>query len=616
MSVNIVFEPDGRKRSARIGSSLLETVQSAGLNLVAECGGKGTCGKCVVIVKDQRNISKVGETEELLFTPEQTRDGCRLACQTIILGDTTVYVPRNRIGERRIQETGVEKTSELSPGVRRYSLNLDAPRLEGVVHDADNLVRTLRSEYSVVANSVRLNVLKVLPETLRRAHWQIQTTVWNQEIIDVGPDKKNEPFYGLAVDIGTSKIVLQLVELNGGTTVTVESMENPQIIHGEDIYTRMAYSMEGTEKRDELSRLVTQGINTLISEICEKTGIDRKEIYEMTVVGNTAMHHLFLGLPTRNLALSPFVPVVGRAINVASRELRVTINPEGNVYMFPVIAGFVGGDAVADILATEIHSSDALSLLIDIGTNTEICLGNKDGLVGCSCASGPAFEGYHITHGVKAVSGAIERIHIAPSPFRLEYETISGSKALGICGSGIVDALAEMRRNNIITPEGRFSSRLQGKLTEYRGQLAFPIASAEDTLTGEAVVVTQKDIRELQLAKAAILTGCQALLEQKKVSSDDIKVVYVAGAFGNYLNIENAIAIGMLPRIPTKRFSMVGNTAVVGAKLALLSTKKRSLAEMIARETEYLELGARPTFNQEFTAALSFPEIQSSQMET
>jgi len=612
LSVNVVFEPDGKKCPIRARSSLLDAVRNAGLYLSAECGAKGTCGKCLVVLKDQRNISEIGETEKVLLTPEQIEYGCRLACQAIILGDITVYIPRNKMGERRIQETGVEKINELNPSVRRYSLSLVAPRLGKVVSDADNLIHTLGSEYNVVVDSVRSNVLRELSETLRGAHWQAQATVWNREVIDVGLEKKAEPYYGLAVDIGTSKIVLQLVELSSGTTVTVESMENPQIVHGEDIYTRMAYSMEGFEKRDELSRLVTQGINTLISETCEKTGIDRKAIYEMTVVGNTAMHHLFLGLPTRNLALSPFVPVVGKAINVASRELRVGVNPEGNVYMFPVIAGFVGGDAVADILATGIHASDTLSLLIDIGTNTEICLGNRDGLVCCSCASGPAFEGYHITHGVKAVSGAIERIRIVPSTLDVEYETIGGSKTLGICGSGIIDALAEMRRNCIITPDGRFNQNLRGRLTEYHGQPALAIAPAEETLTGEAIVVTQKDIRELQLAKAAIVTGCQALLKQKKVRTDDVEVVCMAGAFGNYLNIGNAIAIGMLPRIPVERFRMVGNAAVVGAKRALLSRNERSLAEKIARETEYLELGARLTFNQEFTAALGFPEVQGS----
>lgn len=612
MSANVVFEPDGKKHSTRTGSTLLDAVRDAGLYLSAECGGKGTCGKCLVVIKDQRNISEIGETEKALLTPEQIGYGYRLACQAIILGDITVYVPRNRKGERRIQATGVERIDELNPSVRKYVLNLVAPRLGSVVSDADNLICALESEHNVVIDSVRYGLLKELSEILRRAHWQVRMTVWNREVVAIGQEEKAEAFYGLAVDIGTSKIVLQLVELGSGTTVTVESMENPQIIHGEDIYTRMAYSMEGLEKRDELSRLVTQGINTLISETCAKTGIERKTIYEMTVVGNTAMHHLFLGLPTRNLALSPFVPVVGRGINVVSRDLRVGINPEGNVYMFPVIASFVGGDAVADILATGIHDSEALSLLIDIGTNTETCLGNRNGLVCCSCASGPAFEGYHITHGVKAVNGAIERIRIVPSTLDVEYDTIGGSKILGICGSGIVDALAEMRRNRIITSDGRFNHDLQDRLTEYQGRPAFTIAPAEETLTGEAIVVTQKDIRELQLAKAAIFTGCQALLKERRVGTYDVEVVYVAGAFGNYLNIENAIAIGMLPRIPTERFKMMGNTAVVGAKLALLSVNQRSLAESIAREAEYLELGARPTFNQEFTAALAFPEIQSS----
>ena len=607
---NVVSEPDGKRFVTKTGSDLLDVLGNAGLLLNSECGGKGTCGKCLVVIKDQGNVSKVGMTEKTLLTQEQLDYGYRLACQTILLGDITVYIPRSRMGKRRIQETGVEQTAELDPSVRRYALNLSAPRLGSVVSDTENLLLALKSQYGVDVRSVRYSILKGLPETLRQAHWQVDATVSNREVIAVGQGEKHEPFYGLALDIGTSKLVLQLVELSRGIMVDVESMENPQIIHGEDIYTRMAYTMEGTEKRDELARLVTQGINTLISETCTKTGVERMSIYEMAVVGNTAMHHLLLGLPTRNLALSPFVPVVAGGVNILSRDLRVSINPEANIYMFPAIAGFVGGDAVADILATKIHESEALSLLVDIGTNTEICLGNKHGLICCSCASGPAFEGYHITHGVKAVSGAIERIRIPSSTERVEYETVNGSKPIGICGSGMVDALAEMLRNEILTQDGRFTSMHSGKLAEYQGRPAFTIAPKEETLTDEAIVITQKDIRELQLAKAAILTGCQALLKEKKVEVGKIEVVYVAGAFGNYLNIQHALTIGMLPRIPVKRFKMVGNTAVVGAKLALLSLRQRSQAEKIAAEAQYLELGARPTFNQEFTAALAFPKIQ------
>ncbi|MEM2922103.1 MAG: ASKHA domain-containing protein, partial [Candidatus Bathyarchaeia archaeon] len=476
-----------------------------------------------------------------------------------------------------------------------------------VVSDADNLIHALRSQWSVEVDSIRYGVLKILPDTIRRSGWKIQVVVRDREVIDLR-ENGDQSIYGLAVDVGTSKLVLQLVELGSGVTVGVESMENPQIVHGEDIYSRMSYAMAGPDRRDELSRLVIQGINSLISEICVKKGVNSEQVYEMVVVGNTAMHHLFLGLPTRHLALSPFVPVIERGMDFSPKDLSVNINPYGNVYMFPVIAGFVGGDAVADIIATGIHRSEKFNLLVDIGTNTEICLGNRDSLICCSCASGPAFEGYHITYGVKAIRGAIERVRIL-STSKVEYQTVEGARPVGICGSGMVDALAEMLRNRILTTDGRFNPQLRDALPKYNGTPAFTIAPAEETLIGEAILVTQKDVRELQLAKAAIMTGCKALLEEKNVCEEEVETVYVAGAFGSYLNIRSAIAIGMLPQIPPERFRIVGNTAVVGAKLGLISTSQREEAENIARVAEYLELGARPSFNKEFTQALEFPNI-------
>lgn len=607
MSANVNVEPDGRRLSAKVGSKLLDVLRGAGILLRTDCGGKGSCGKCLLLIKDQRNVSEVAEIERHLLTSEQIALGYRLACQTIVLGDVAVYIPQDRVGKRRILESGLEIAVEANPRVRTYPLVLSPPKLGKVVSDADNLIHALRSQWSVEVDSIRYGVLKILPDTIRRSGWKIQVVVRDREVIDLR-ENGDQSIYGLAVDVGTSKLVLQLVELGSGVTVGVESMENPQIVHGEDIYSRMSYAMAGPDRRDELSRLVIQGINSLISEICVKKGVNSEQVYEMVVVGNTAMHHLFLGLPTRHLALSPFVPVIERGMDFSPKDLSVNINPYGNVYMFPVIAGFVGGDAVADIIATGIHRSEKFNLLVDIGTNTEICLGNRDSLICCSCASGPAFEGYHITYGVKAIRGAIERVRIL-STSKVEYQTVEGARPVGICGSGMVDALAEMLRNRILTTDGRFNPQLRDALPKYNGTPAFTIAPAEETLIGEAILVTQKDVRELQLAKAAIMTGCKALLEEKNVCEEEVETVYVAGAFGSYLNIRSAIAIGMLPQIPPERFRIVGNTAVVGAKLGLISTSQREEAENIARVAEYLELGARPSFNKEFTQALEFPNI-------
>jgi uncharacterized 2Fe-2S/4Fe-4S cluster protein (DUF4445 family) len=608
LSATLVFEPDGRRVSAKTGVTLMEVAQQARVAINTECGGKGTCGKCRVIVKDQGNVSEVTETEKSHLTTEELAQGYRLACQTTILGDIAIYLPRISTGQRRIQVGGFERNVAVKPLVGRYVIELEPPTLENPLADADRLLVALRTRAGVEIESVRVSLLKRLPKVLRDSGWRVTVTTWDREVIDVQGSDAGDSYYGLAVDIGTSKLALLLVDLQSGSTVSVESVENPQIVHGEDVYTRMTYALEGSKNAEELTHLIVQSINSLITEFERKARIDGGEVYEVTVVGNTAMHHLFLGLPTRSLAFSPFVPAIRRGMNVDAQSLGLRINPEGNVYAFPVIAGFVGGDAVADILTTGIYEADELSMLVDIGTNTELCLGNKDDLLCCSCASGPAFEGYHITHGVKAVSGAIEKIQIDPESFKATYSTVNGDRPIGICGSGMIDALAEMRRARLIGPDGRFNPELGERFHRREGMLEFTIVPASDSATGSEIVLTQKDVRELQLAKAAIFTGCKALMEEKKVSPEDVESLYVAGAFGNYLNLRNAIAIGMLPPISEERFKLVGNSAVAGAKLGLISSEMRRKAETIAQRTRYLELGARKTFNRDFTSALDFPK--------
>jgi uncharacterized 2Fe-2S/4Fe-4S cluster protein (DUF4445 family) len=606
LSATLIFEPDGRKVSAKTGVTVMEVALKAGVAINTECGGRGTCGKCKVIVKSLGSTSDIAETEKKHLTMEEFRQGNRLACQTIVLGDAIVYVPRFSPGQRRIQEGGFEREFVLKPMVTKYAIELEQPSLVDPLADADRLIETLKTKAGVEVESIRLTVLRRLQTILRESGWRVIVTAWGHEIIDV--EKADDLSYGLAVDIGTSKIVVLLIDLRSGSTISVESLENPQIVHGEDVYSRMTYALEESKNSEELSHLIVRGINSLISELERKARIKSDRIYEVTVVGNTAMHHLFLGLPTRSLAFAPFVPAIRRGVNNDTQRVGLRINPEGNIYAFPIIAGFVGGDAVADILATGISESDELSMLVDIGTNTEICLGNKNDLLCCSCASGPAFEGYHIIHGVKAVSGAIEKIQINPENFKTTWSTVNGTRPIGICGSGMIDALAEMRRAKLIEYDGRFNAELSEQFHKRREMSEFTITPASESSTGNDIVLTQKDVRELQLAKAAVFTGCQALIEEKNVSPEDIQTLCLAGAFGNYLNLRNAVTIGMLPSISESKLRLVGNSAVVGAKIGLVSLEMRMKAEDIARRTRYLELGARKTFNKDFIAALNFPQ--------
>ena len=615
MPTMLVFEPDGRKVQAKENDTVERTAQRVKVPINTDCGGRGTCGKCRIIIKEQANASRVTDVERTHLTTEELSIGYRLACQTIIHGNLVIYVPRFASGQRRIQVDGFNRETPLNPVVAKHFLQLKPPSLEEALPDFDRLVKSIGGRKRG-HEAIRLSPLRNLPKVLRESDWRITATTWDDEVVDVEEGDTTSSCLGLAVDIGTSKLAVLLIDLVNGSTVSVESLENPQIVHGEDVYTRMTYALEEDKNAGELGRLVAGGINFIVNEFERKTGIKGRDIYEVVVVGNTTMHHLFLELPTRSLAFSPFVPTIKMGVNTKAQSLGLNVNPEANVYSFPVIAGFVGGDAVADLLTTGITEQEDLSMLIDIGTNTEIALGNSMDLLCCSCASGPAFEGYHIAHGVKAISGAIERIRIDLSSLKTEYTTVNGVPPIGICGSGMIDVLAEMRRAGLITPDGRFSTEFKDQFQRRNGMLEYSIVRGQESATGRDIVITQKDVRELQLAKAAIYTGCQALLDEKKTLAKEVETVYVAGAFGNYLNLGNAVAIGMLPPFNVERFKLVGNSAVTGARLGLVSKEMRDRAEIIALNARYLELGARKSFNKDFTAALNFPQIGLSNIDS
>lgn len=614
MSPTLVFEPDGRKVQAKKTDTVARAAQRVKISLNADCGGRGTCGKCRIIIKEQANASRVTDVEKTHLTTEELSIGYRLACEAIVHGDLVIYVPRSTSGQRRIQVGGFDRGTTLNPAVTKNFVELKPPSLEEALPDFDRLVKSIGGRKRRL-EAIRLSALRNLPKVLRESDWKITVTAWNDEVLDVEKGDTTGSCLGLAVDIGTSKLAVLLIDLVNGSTVSVESLENPQIVHGEDVYTRMTYALEESKNAEELGRLVVGGINFIVNEFERKSGIKGRDICEVVVVGNTTMHHLFLELPTRSLAFSPFVPAIKTGVNTKAQSLGLNVNPEANVYSFPVIAGFVGGDAVADLLTTGIAEQEDLSMLIDIGTNTEIALGNRMDLLCCSCASGPAFEGYHIAHGVKAVSGAIERIRIDLSSPKAQYRTVNGVPPIGICGSGMIDVLAEMRRVGLIAPDGRFSSEFKDQFQRRNGMLEYSIVPGQESATGRDIVITQKDVRELQLAKAAIYTGCQALLDEKKTKAEEVKTIYVAGAFGNYLNLGNAVAIGMLPPFKEERFRLVGNSAVTGARLGLVSKEMRDRAEMIAQNSRYLELGARKSFNKDFTAALNFPQTKLSNID-
>jgi len=606
-----LFEPEGKKVSVSAGTTIFDAAKDAGVGVRSECGGKGLCGKCRVIVKDSKALSDLTEIERRFLQTSEVESGYRLACQARILNDVKVIIPpESRVMFRKIQVVGMERPVRLNPAVKKFHITLPMPTLSDIRPDHDRLLDTLSSVMKIDNSEMEMDyeIYKRLPDIIRSSSFDVTVTIWdNRRIISVEPGNTSNELFGFAVDIGTSKIVGYLVNLTTGEVLDVESVENPQIMYGEDIMSRITFAIAKPENLEILQKLVVDEINKIINEACRKTGISPQRIYEVVVVGNTAMHHFLLGIQPKYVALSPYVPAVKKQINVKAKELHVNINSFGIVTVLPIVAGFVGADAVADVLATGIHESDVLSLLVDIGTNTEVFLGNSEDLLSCSCASGPAFEGMHIKHGMKAVTGAIERVSIS-SNFEVKYKTVGDTRPTGLCGSAMIDAIAEMFKRGIINDKGSFNLQIKtSRLRKSDGEVEFVIAWGHETATGKDITLTQHDIREIQLAKAAIFTGCSILMKRKNVDEEKIDRVLVAGAFGNYINPESAKVLGLLPDVPIKKIKFVGNTAIAGAKMALTSKEARKEANEISKKIRYLELAACPDFKEEFLNAIFIP---------
>ncbi|MDH5770474.1 MAG: ASKHA domain-containing protein, partial [Candidatus Bathyarchaeota archaeon] len=491
----------------------------------------------------------------------------------------------------------------------KYFVQLPKPTLKDPRSDFDRLMEELRKRYGIRNLNAEYGIVKSLASALREAVWEVTVTVFNGEkIIDVEPGDTTDRSFGYAVDIGTTKLAGYLLDLNTGKVMAVGSLMNPQILFGEDIVTRITYAMKGVKALRKLQTFVVDGINQILTDIRGKVDVSSEEIYEMIGVGNTAMHHIFLNIYPKHLALSPYTPVIRGGVDVKAKEVGVRINPNGNIHMLPVIAGFVGADNVAVILATEIYKKAELCMALDIGTNTEVILGNKEYMLACSCASGPAFEGAHIKHGMRAASGAIEKVTIDPKSLEVKYKTIDDIKPCGICGSAIVDIPAEMLKAGIIDVTGKMNKDLNSpRLRDKKGILEFVLAWKEETSTGGDIVITQKDLREIQLAKAAMHTGAAILMKEARVTEEDIDIVFIAGAFGSYIDPEKARIIGMYPEVPLKKVKVVGNAAGTGARMALVSKTARKTAEEISKKVKYIELANDPNFQNELMNSYYIP---------
>ena len=458
--------------------------------------------------------------------------------------------------------------------------------------DFGRIKNGLKGEHGIDIDLIDCKVLACMPQVIRDNSWEITVTVRGREIILVEGKDKTKESYGIAVDLGTTKIAIFLVDLITGDTVDKKGVMNPQISFGEDVMSRINFAMQGRENAEKIQKVVIDKINESIEEITKRNSLEPQHVVEMTLVGNTAMHHLFLGLPVRQLGLAPFISLTDASINVKARELGIKISPGAYVYLLPPIAGYVGSDHLAMVLASNIAEGKGNYLGIDIGTNTEIVLKTKKGMRSVSTASGPAFEGAHIRHGMRAAPGAIERVIIDSDSCIPKVQTINDKKPVGICGSGILDSIAELLKAGIINERGKFQSDSncihkdsQG-IFQYMLNPDFYKSSSSKDNKGSNISINQKDIVEIQLAKSAMRTGIEVLLEDAGIEFGEIDKVIIAGAFGSYIDPKNVINIGMFPNISLKKISQVGNAAGVGAKMVLVSGRQREIAEKIATKRQ------------------------------
>jgi len=605
--VRVTFQPSGRAVFVLPGTKMLEAAGRAGLAIQTPCGGKGTCGKCRVQVNSGPCAASAAEKE--ILGDSEVADGWRLACQTEICAETVVTVPASSLFASRQQiltEAASGAGADILPGVRKIYVELDAATL------ADSDSDLMRLERSIGAFKIDLSLLRRLPKLLRRHDLKGTAVLADHRLIDFEPGDTTESCYGAAFDIGTTTLVGSLLDLRTGEERGLCSRMNPQVSFGDDVLSRIRHASAARENLAELRRSIITAVGEMVEDLCRQASISPGQIYEAALAGNTTMEHLLCGLDVEQLGHVPFAPVHGRGLLLAAGELGLPIHHSGSGYVFPVISGFVGGDAVAGILATRLTEADGPTLMVDIGTNGEIVLAHDGRIWAASTAAGPAFEGARISCGMRATTGAIEKIVFADD---LNISVIGNVAPVGLCGSALVDLAAGLLATGIVSPQGRLlppnelpaglPEPLRRRVRTSGRQVEFLLAEGGDA----PVTITQRDVRELQLATGAIRAGVNILLRQARLAAEDLRRVLIAGGFGSFIRRSNAQRIGLLPgRIDHSRIHYVGNTSLSGARWALLSTRARKRAEQLARDVRHVQLSEDANFQMEFAEAMIFPD--------
>lgn len=598
----IHFEPVGKQFLCREGWTILEAVQEAGIELLALCGGTGSCGRCRVKVRGER-LPPLAEKERSLLSEREIDAGYRLACRTPVQSDIVVYIPEtSRPRPQRLQTEGQETPLACCPPVRKLLLDLPPPTLEDTRADVARIVEALQVDAGIDLERVDPHLLPDIGPVLRAGNWRATATLRGGELMHLQAGNTTGRLHGIAVDLGSTKLAVYLVDLQTGCILTAQGVPNPQIAYGEDILSRISYALEHPGGGRRLQEVVIEALNGAIVSLCASHDITPSDVLEITLVGNTAMHHLFLGLPTGQLARSPFVPIVARPLEVKAWTLGLDAAPGAVVYCPPGVAGFVGSDHVAMLLSSRLYELEGTHLGIDIGTNTEISLKRGDTLRAVSCASGPAFEGAAICWGMKAAPGAIDRVWLEDTQ-TIHFSTIDDAPPVGLCGSGILDGVATMLQAHLLDRRGHIHPQGPGIRI---GEEGLPELVLAESSGGRPITITQQDVQQIQLAKGAIRSGIEVLLDAEGIGPHDLDTIILAGAFGTMIDPLSALHIGMLPAVEPARILQVGNAAGMGAREVLASTARRRDGERLAERIEYLELTVYPRYSRFYAHALRF----------
>ena len=603
------LEPVGKRVMLGHGQTLVDAALLGGLDLITSCNGLGICGSCKIRLL-AGNLSPLSAEEYEKLSSTERKEGFRLACQAEPNSDVRIYIPAGSLTQgQQLQVDGVQGQLTHLPLISALDVTLPQPSQTDLRSDLQRVQDSCLVN-GIELNDVPLTLLQNLPLLIRENHWEVRLVIFKNEkrtrLAAILPH--GSPYFGLALDIGSTKIAAYWVDLASGAILEQSGFINPQISFGEDVVNRIAYANLGMDQQRKLQQILIATLNQYIEESCQKLEIQPEQIVDMTVVGNTAIHHLFCGLPVRSLGEAPYVAVVTEALYLLAEQINIRAAPGCLIFLPPNIAGYVGADHTAALIATRFYESQQTLCLIDIGTNTEISLIRAGKIRSCSCASGPAFEGAHIYDGMRAAPGAIEQVRINGQ--EVTVHTIAQRPAVGICGSGILSAAAELRRNKIIDQRGVFDKK-HPLVKEEDRQSYCVLAESQQGDSVHNIRVTRHDINEIQLAKGAIRAGIEILLKDAGITAQQVDHYLIAGAFGTHLDLQSAIEIGMFPDVALDKYQQIGNAAGVGARELLVNETQRRTATQIVKNVEYIELTSEPTFSDTYVVALHLEKNDS-----